>query len=165
MTLLVFVFAVHMMLKWHGLRHWGSNTSKEDIKKTVSEDQQVLSKVQAMKKSVATARPSGWEHRTIRCHTTGLYGAPGNSIPTASSWWYCGGSHRTVQCKRTASMVTCQRQIQWLVAHRTGHQTVRCAVESSSFSPTTIFELAPIYSPPNRSFEGVGAQATYQHML
>jgi uncharacterized membrane protein len=43
MCLLVFVFVVHMMQKWLGLRHRGSNTSKEDIMKTIREDQQVLS--------------------------------------------------------------------------------------------------------------------------
>jgi hypothetical protein len=42
------------------------------------------------------------------------------------------------------------------------HRTVRCAAENCSFSPTTILELGPIYTSPNRSFEGVGAQATYQ---
>jgi hypothetical protein len=26
-------------------------------------------------------------------------------------------------------------------------------------------ELGPIYTPPNRPFEGVGAQATYQHIV
>jgi hypothetical protein len=31
--------------------------------------------------------------------------------------------------------------------------------------PTTIFELWPIYTSPNRPFGGVGAQATYQGIL
>jgi hypothetical protein len=48
---------------------------------------------------------------------------------------------------------------------RQGNQTVRCAVESSKFSPMAIIELGPIYTPPNRPFEGVGAQATYQGIL
>jgi hypothetical protein len=51
-----------------------SNTSKEDIKKITSEDQQVLSKVQETKNSVATVGYpaestglSGGTRRTVRC--------------------------------------------------------------------------------------------------
>jgi hypothetical protein len=36
---------------------------------------------------------------------------------------------------------------------------------SNNISPTTSFELGPIYTSPNRPFEGVGAQATYQGRL
>jgi hypothetical protein len=87
-------------------------------------------------------------------------------------------SHQSVRCDTglsgaslTVPAVTCQ--IQRLVAHQTWHlpvsgayhRTVRCAVESIRFSPTTIFELGPIYTSSNQPFEGVGAQATYQHML
>jgi hypothetical protein len=43
-----------------------SNTSKEDIMKITSEDQQVSSKVQETKKSVATGGLSGRGHRTVR---------------------------------------------------------------------------------------------------
>jgi hypothetical protein len=43
-----------------GLRLWVSNTSKEDIVKIISKDQQISRKVQDMKKSVATGRPSSW---------------------------------------------------------------------------------------------------------
>jgi hypothetical protein len=82
-----------------------------------------------------------------------------------AQWLVPGGtveeSHRTVRCdtglsdaRLTAPTVTCR--IQQPVAHRTGHQTVRCAVESINFSPTIIFELGPIYTPPNRPFEGMG---------
>jgi hypothetical protein len=53
--LLVFVFVVHRTLKWLRLRHWESNTSKENIIKTISEDQQVSSKVQDMKKVLPLA--------------------------------------------------------------------------------------------------------------
>jgi hypothetical protein len=94
MCLLGFMWVVHRMLKWLGLRYWGSNTSKKDIMKTISEDQQVSSKVQDIKKSVATGGSSGWEHRTVRCHTVGLSGAPGYSSPTTSSWWHYGGEPR-----------------------------------------------------------------------
>jgi hypothetical protein len=106
MCLLVFVFVVHMMLKWLGLRHRGSNTSKYDIMSTTSEDQQVSSKVQDIKKSVAIGGPSGWEHRTVWCHTVGMSDALGNSSPTTSSWWHCEGKplycpvwHQIVRCK------------------------------------------------------------------
>jgi hypothetical protein len=60
----------------------------------------------------------------------GLSGAPGNSSPMASSWWHYGGepwlSGATSDCpvlRLTAR--TIGWQIQRLVAHRTGHQTVR----------------------------------------
>jgi hypothetical protein len=33
------------------------------------------------------------------------------------------------------------------------------------FSPVASFELGPIYTSPDRAFEGVGAQATYQGRL
>jgi hypothetical protein len=63
-------------------------------------------------------------------------------------------------------------QIQWLGAPDKGtglsgayHRTVRCAIETSSFSLTARFELGPIYTPHNQPFEGVGAQATYQGIL
>jgi hypothetical protein len=36
---------------------------------------------------------------------------------------------------------------------------------AATFSPTTIFELGPIYTSPNQPFDGVGAQATYQDTL
>jgi hypothetical protein len=45
------------------------------------------------------------------------------------------------------------------------HQTIRCTTENSSFSPTAIIELGPIYTSPNQPFGGVGAQATYQGRL
>jgi hypothetical protein len=52
--------------------------------KITREDQQVSSKVQEMKKSVATGGLSNQGHRTVRWHT-GLFGAPGSCSPTASS--------------------------------------------------------------------------------
>jgi hypothetical protein len=45
------------------------------------------------------------------------------------------------------------------------HRTVRCAAKSCSFPPTVRFELGPIYTSPNRPFQGVGAQATYQGIV
>jgi hypothetical protein len=129
MYFLVFVFVVYRMLKWLGLKHWVSNTSKEYIMKTVSEDQQVSSKVQH-EESVATGRLSGWEHRTVQCHIIGLSDAPGNSSLTASSWWHYGGDPPDclVQDWHVAT-VTCNGQIQQLVAHQIGHRAVRCATE------------------------------------
>jgi hypothetical protein len=56
-------------------------------------------------------------------------------------------------------------QIQRLVAHQTGHRTVRRAAEAAVFPPTAIIELGPINTSPNWLFEGVGAQATYQGIL
>jgi hypothetical protein len=58
-----------------------------------------------------------------------------------------------------------RRTGQATVRYPVHHRTVRCAAENSSFSPTAIFELGPIYTSPNRPFEGVGAQATYQGIL
>jgi hypothetical protein len=113
----------------------------------------------------------------------GLFGAPGNTSPTTIFWWHCGGEppdypvhHRTVRCKtNSAPMVTCNNQPQQLCApdcpaptiglSDAYQRTVRCTVESNNFSPTTIFELGPIYTSPNRPSEGVRAQTTYQYML
>ena len=107
-------------------------------------------------------------HRTVRCTR--------EQQPTASSRWHperrppdCQVAHRTVRCgKPAAPTVTCSDRA---TARRTGqatvrcpvhHRTVRCAAENCSFSPTAILELGLIYTSPNRPFEGVGAQATYQ---
>jgi hypothetical protein len=123
------------------------------------------------------------EHQTVRWHT-GLSGAhtPDCSVHqgTPAQRLVPGGTrredHRTVRCehqtvrcgKPAAPTVTCSDKA---TARRTGqatvrcpvhHRTVRCAAENCSFSPTPILELGPIYTSPNRSFEGVGAQATYQ---
>jgi hypothetical protein len=62
-------------------------------------------------------------------------------------------------------LTTCQWSSAMVNRNDYVHRTVRCVAESSNFSPTTIFELGPIYTSPNRPFEGVGAQATYQYML
>jgi hypothetical protein len=80
-------------------------------------------------------------------------------------------SHRTVRCKAnsanghlldpTASGAP-DRSLDCLVP-TTGLPSV--PQRSNNFSPTTSFELEPIYTPPNWPFGGVGAQATYQYML
>jgi hypothetical protein len=48
--------------------------------KITSEDQQLASKVQETKNSVATT--------DCLAESTRLFGAPGNYSPTASSWWH-----------------------------------------------------------------------------
>jgi hypothetical protein len=118
------------------------------------------------------------EHRTVRWHT-GLFGAHTSDYPvhhgTAAQRLVPGGTqrkdHRTVWCehqtvrceKPVAPTVTCSDKA---TTRRTGqatvrclvhHRTVRCAAENCSFSPTAILELGPIYTSPNRPFEGVGA--------
>ena len=86
----VFVFVVHRMLKLLGPRHWG----KQHLKTRHYEDQQVSSKVQETKNSVATtdclAKSTGLSGGTPDCPVphAGLSGALGNCSPTASSWWH-----------------------------------------------------------------------------
>jgi hypothetical protein len=76
--------------------------------------------------------------RTVWCHT-GLSDAKADSAngrltdPTARR---SKQGHRTVRCL---------------------HRTVRCVVESCKFPPTTIIELGPINTSPNRPFEGMEA--------
>jgi hypothetical protein len=122
-------------------------------------------------------------HRTVRWHT-GLSGAHTPDCPvhqgTPAQRLVPGGTrredHRTVRCehqtvrcgKACGATVTCsdrattRRTEQATVRCPVHHRTVRCAAENCSFSPTARMELGPIYTPPNRPFEGVGAQATYQ---
>jgi hypothetical protein len=108
------------------------------------------------------------EHRTIRWHT-GLSGAHTPDCPvhqgTAAQRLVPGGTriedHRTVRCedqtvrcgKPAAPTVTCSDRA---TARRTGqatvccpvhHRTVRCAAESNSFSPTSLFVLGAINTP------------------
>jgi hypothetical protein len=115
--------------------------------------------------------------RTICARSTGLSGAHTPDCPvhqgTPAQRLVPGGTrrkdHRIVRCgKPAAPTVTCSDRA---TARRTGqttvrcpvhHWTVRCVAENCSFSLTAILELGPIYTSPNRSFEGVGAQATYQ---
>jgi hypothetical protein len=114
------------------------------------------------------------EHRTVLWHI-GLSGAhtPDCLVHqgTAAQWLVLGGTrredHRTVRCevrtvrcgKPAAPMVTCSNRV---TARRTRqatmlcpvhHRTVRCAAESSSFSPTALFVLGAINTPPTGHFQ------------
>jgi hypothetical protein len=116
----------------------------------------------------------GLEHRTVRWHT-GLSGAHTSDCPvhqgTSAQRLVPGGTrredhrtvrceHRTVRCGKTAApTVTCSDRA---MARRTGqatvrcpvhHWTVRCAAESSSFSPTDLFVLGAINTPPTGHFQ------------
>jgi hypothetical protein len=93
MSLLVFMFVVNRMLKWLGLRHWG----KQHLKRRHYEDHKWTST--SIKQSPRNEEMC-YHWRTVRSRTPdclvphfGLSGAPGNSSPTASSWWHCGGGH------------------------------------------------------------------------
>jgi hypothetical protein len=113
------------------------------------------------------------EHRTVRWHT-GLSGVHTPDCPvhqgTAAQRLVPGGTrredHRTVRCedrtvrcgKPAAPTVTCSDRA---TARRTGqatvrclvhHRTVRCTTESSSFSPTALFVLGAINTPPTGHF-------------
>jgi hypothetical protein len=101
------------------------------------------------------------EHRTVRWHT-GLSSAPGTVALTTSSRWHYGEKNTTVRCEKPAApMVTCRGRT---TARRTGHstlrcpvhhQTVRCATESSSFSPTARIVLGGYkYTPTSHSQVG-----------
>jgi hypothetical protein len=131
--LLVFVFVIHKMLKWLGLRHWGSNISKEDIMKTISEDQQYQAKSKTWRKCSHS--------RIVRLRTAyclvppgGLSGALGNRSPTTSflvtKWRRVTGlSGAPPDCLVQGwhvETVECNTHIQWLVGHQTQHRTVRC---------------------------------------
>lgn len=114
------------------------------------------------------------EHWTVRWHT-GLSVAHTPDCPvhqgTAAQRLVPGGTrredHRTVRCedqtvrcgKPAAPTVTCSDRA---TARRTGHatvrcpvhhRTVRCAAESSSFSPTVLFVLGTINTPPTGHFQ------------
>jgi hypothetical protein len=114
------------------------------------------------------------EHRTIRWHT-GLSGAHTPDCPmhqgAAAQRLVSGGTqredHQTVRCedqtvrcgKSAAPTVTCSDRA---TARRTGqatvrcpvhHRTVRCAVESSIFSPMALFVLGAINTPPTDHFQ------------
>jgi hypothetical protein len=114
------------------------------------------------------------EHRTVRWHT-GLSGAHTPDCPvhqgTATQRLVPGGTRRedhwivrcedrTVRCEKpVAPTVTCSDKA---TARRTGqatvrclvhHRTARCDTESSSFSPTAIFVLGAINTPPTDHFQ------------
>jgi hypothetical protein len=104
--------------------------------------------------------------RTVRAWSTELSGAHTPECPvhqgTAAQRLLPGGTrredHRTVRCgKPTAPTVTCSdRGSDRATARRTGqatvrypvhHRTVRCAAESSNFSPTSTIVLGAINTP------------------
>jgi hypothetical protein len=102
--------------------------------------------------------------------STGLSGATPADCPvhqgTVAQWLVPGGTieetHQIIWCntrlsgaKLTASTITCNRQIQLLVAHRIGHRLSVPTTGLSSvpqrarnFLKTTIYELGSIYTPP-----------------
>jgi hypothetical protein len=114
------------------------------------------------------------EHRTVQWHTR-LSGAHTPDCPvhqgTAAQRLVPGGTRRedhwTVRCedrtircgKPAVPTVTCsdrattrhigQATVRYLVHHR----TVRCDAESSSFSPTALFVLGAINTPPTGNFQ------------
>jgi hypothetical protein len=114
------------------------------------------------------------EHRTVRWHT-GLSGAHTPDCPVhqgiIAQRLVPGGTrredHRTVRCddrtvrygKPAAPTVTYSDRA---TARRTGqatvrcpvhHRTVRCDTERSSFSPTALFVLGAINTPPTDHFQ------------
>jgi hypothetical protein len=111
------------------------------------------------------------EHRTVWWHI-GLSGAHTPDCPlhqgTAAQRLVPGGTrredYRTVQCRKPAApTVTCSDRA---TARRTGqatvrcpvhHRTVRCAAESSSFSPTALFVLGAINTPPQPAISKCGS--------
>jgi hypothetical protein len=113
--------------------------------------------------------------RTVCAWSTGLSGAHTPDCPvyqgTAAQRLVPGGTrredHRTVRCedrtvrcgKPAAPTVTCSDRA---TTRRTGqatvrclvhHRTVRCAAESSSFSPTALFVLRVINTPSTGHFQ------------
>jgi hypothetical protein len=113
--------------------------------------------------------------RTVCAWSTGLSGAQTPDCPvhqgTAAQQLVPGGTrredHRTVRCedrtvqcgKPAAPTVTCSDKA---TTRRTGqatvrclvhHRTVRCAAESNNFSPTALFVLGAINTPPTVHFQ------------
>jgi hypothetical protein len=106
--------------------------------------------------------------RTACAWSTGLSGAHTPDCPvhqgTAAQRLVPGGTrredNRTVRCgKLAAPTVTCSDRA---TTRRTGqvtvrcpvhHRTVRCAAESSSFSPTTLFVLGGYKYTPTGHFQ------------
>jgi hypothetical protein len=136
---------------------------------TISEDQQVSSKVHHMKKVLPLAN--------CPAESTRLSGATLPNCPvhqrTVAQRLVSGGtmkeSHQTVRCKAARANGHLQP------TNPMGSGRPDCLVpttklsgvlqRSNNFSSMASFELEPIYTPPNRSFEGLGAQAIYQHVL
>jgi hypothetical protein len=153
MCLLVFVFVVHRMLKLLGPRNWG----KQHLKRRHYEDQ-VKSK---KRMKCCHSGLSGLQHRTVRCHTPNCP----MHLGTVAQRLVLGGTmeKRSPDCpvwssdcpvwKAYAPTVACgvrpttRRTGQWIVHCPVHHRIVRCAEESSNFSPTTSFVLGAINTP------------------
>jgi hypothetical protein len=123
-------------------------------------------------------RTAGLSGGTSKCPVphAGQSGAPRNCSPTTSSRWHCGEKTTTlssvksglsgVKSLRANGHLRCQ--IQRLGAPGKGHQTVRCTTGLSGLPQraTTFLHrlvLCWVYKyHPNQTFQGVGAQATYQ---
>jgi hypothetical protein len=107
------------------------------------------------------------KHRTVRCQHAGLSGAPGNAAQRLVPGGTRREDHRTVRCedwtvrcgKPAAPTVTGSDRT---TTRHTGHatvrypvhqRTVRCTAESSSFSPTALFVLGAINTPPTSHFQ------------
>jgi hypothetical protein len=107
-------------------------------------------------------------HRTIRCHTPDSPVQQGTVAQRLVPGSTRERSHQTLRCDtRLSGVKACSTnghmlcQIQRLGAPEGGTRfsgAYLCAAESSNFSPTTIIVLWPIYTSPNRPFEGVGAK-------
>jgi hypothetical protein len=122
--------------------------------KITSDDQRISSKVQEMKKCVATGGLSSRRHRTVRWHIPFWSHTPDCPVHqgTVAQWLVPGGtkerSHRTVRCDIEVSGVKaynanghlwCQIQRLGALDRGTGlsgayHRTVRCVTESNIFS-------------------------------
>jgi hypothetical protein len=114
------------------------------------------------------------EHRTVWWHTRLSsthtpdcllhHGTAAQRLVPGGTW---REDHQTVRCedqtvrcgKPAPPMVTCSDRA---MARRTGHatvrypvhhRTVRCAAESSRFSPTALFVLGAINTPPTGHFQ------------
>jgi hypothetical protein len=103
------------------------------------------------------------DHQTVRC---GKPAAPtvtcfdrATARHTGHATVRCPVHHRTIRCgKPAAPTVTCSDRA---TARRTGqatvrcpvhHRTAQCATENSSFSPTALFVLGAINTPPTGHF-------------
>ena len=100
------------------------------------------------------------EHRTVRWHT-GLSGAHTPDCPvhlgTAAQRLVPGGT-RSLRRQRSPALTgvgqaTARRTGQATVRCPVHHRTVRCDTESSSFSPTALFVLGAINTPPTGHFQ------------
>jgi hypothetical protein len=166
-----------------GLRLWGCNTSKEDLKdnrrstniKHKSKTQDQKSPIKRLKKTRKVQSASALVvHQTSWCVATGLSGvhrttcveSSANGLPEAGAPDYLANNrqhlYQTVDC----SSLT----VGWR-GQGTGH--VRCALdcpvrpttETVSFLSNKYIWGGGYLYPSNRPFESVGSQGTYQRRL